>query len=76
MQQIVIETEADFDQPVDLNVIQETDAKWNGETIELSFNLVLAGRLEILRAPITTGQANLLLKRLQSALGASGSTNP
>jgi hypothetical protein len=72
MRQIIIETDADFDRPVDVNIIQETDARWNGEQIDLSFTLVLAGHLEILRAPITSGQANLLLKRLQSVLKNSG----
>jgi hypothetical protein len=68
MRQIVIETEADFDRPVDLNAIQEAGAKWDGENIEPSFTLALSGHFEILRAPITPQQAKLLLGRLQSAL--------
>src|SRR5215475_798101 len=60
--------------PVDLEVVQEAGAGWNGETIELTWNVVLAGRYEILRAPITTGEAQLLLDRLQAALQAQTSS--
>jgi hypothetical protein len=58
----------DFDCPVDLQVVQEADASWNGQTIELKLNVVIEGRLEILRAPIAPTQAQLFLNRLQAAL--------
>jgi hypothetical protein len=58
----------DFDRPVDLQAVQEAGASWNGQAIELSFNLVVEGRLETLRAPIAPEQARLFLKRLQAAL--------
>src|SRR6266516_3859627 len=67
---ITIEAPDSPDLPVDLQVVQEAGAGWNGETIELTWNVVLAGRYEILRAPITTGEAQLLLDRLQAALQA------
>jgi hypothetical protein len=58
----------DFDLPIDLQVVQEASASWNGQTIELTLNVMLGGRYEILRAPITTTQAKLFLMRLQAAL--------
>jgi hypothetical protein len=71
---ITIEAPDNPDLPVDLQVVQEAGAGWNGETIELTWNVVLAGRYEILRAPITTGEAQLLLDRLQAALQAQRSS--
>jgi hypothetical protein len=67
MRTIVIEA-GDFDLPIDLQVVQEAGASWNGETIELTLNLMMTGRYEILRAPIPVDQARLLLGRLQAAL--------
>ena len=67
MRIITIEA-GDFDLPIDLQVVQEASASWNGQTIELTLNVVLGGRSEILRAPITPGQARLLLMCLQAAL--------
>jgi len=67
MRTITIEA-GDFDLPIDLQAVQEASASWNGQTIELTLNLVLGGRYEILRAPITRGQAELFLMRLQAAL--------
>jgi len=64
---ITIEAE-DFDLPIDLQVVQEASASWNGQTIELTLNLMLGGRYEILRAPITRKEARLFLRRLQAAL--------
>jgi hypothetical protein len=66
MRIITIEA-GDFDLPIDLQVVQEASASWNGQTIELRLNVVLGGRYEILRAPFTLGQARLLLMCLQAA---------
>jgi hypothetical protein len=63
----------DFDLPIDLQLVQEAGATWNGQTIELTLNLVLEGRLEIIRAPITTQQAQSFLERLQRALNQANS---
>src|SRR5262245_32012648 len=71
---ITIEAPDNPDLPVDLQVVQEAGAGWNGETIELTWNVVLAGRYETLRAPITTGEAQLPLDRLQAALQAQTSS--
>ena len=57
-----------FELPIDLQATQEVDAHWNGQTIDLSLNLVFDGQLEILRTPISLAQARLLVERLQSAL--------
>jgi hypothetical protein len=51
-----------------LQAVQETEVKWNGETVELTLNLVLAGRYEVLRMPMTVGKAQELLVQLQRAL--------
>jgi hypothetical protein len=67
MRKIVIDAE-DFDRPVDLQAIQEATARWNGQTIDLTWNLVIGGSLEILRAPITTSQATRFAARLKAAL--------
>jgi hypothetical protein len=67
MRKIVIDAE-DFDRPVDLQAIQEATARWNGQTIDLTWNLVIGGNLEILRAPITAAQAALFAARLRAAL--------
>jgi hypothetical protein len=67
MRIITIEA-GDFDLPIDLQVVQEASASWNGQMIELTLNVVLGGRSEILRAPITPGQARLFLMYLQAAL--------
>jgi hypothetical protein len=63
----------DFDLPIDLQVVHEAGATWNGQTIDLTLNLVLGGRYEIIRAPITTEQARLFLDRLQRALNQANS---
>ena len=64
----IITIEADFDRQIDLQLVQEAGASWNGQTVELTLNLVLQGKLEIIRAPIAVEQAQLLLERLQAAL--------
>jgi hypothetical protein len=64
---VIIEAD-DYDLPVLLQVVQEADASWNGENVELTLNLVIAERLEILRAPITPIEAAKFLNRLQAAL--------
>lgn len=56
----------DFDLPIDLQATQVVDAHWNGQTIDLSLNLVFGGQSEVLRTPLA--QAGLLVERLQSAL--------
>jgi hypothetical protein len=48
---ITIEAD-DYDLPVNLQAVQKTAAMWNGEAVELTLKLMLAGRYEILRAPI------------------------
>ena len=58
MRKIVIDAE-DFDRPVELQLIQEADARWNGQAIDLTFNLVFGGTLETVRAPIAVTQATL-----------------
>jgi hypothetical protein len=68
-----ITIEAEFDRPVDLQAVQEAGASWNGQTIELTLNLVLDGHLTTLRTPITVEQAQLFLERLQRALNAARS---
>ena len=69
----IITIEADFDRPIDLQLVQEASASWNGQTVELTLNLVLQGRLEIFRAPITVEQAQLFQERLQAALNRASS---
>jgi hypothetical protein len=58
----------DFDLPIDLQATQVVDAHWNGQTIDLSLNLVFGGQSEFLRTPISLAQAGLLVERLQSTL--------
>jgi hypothetical protein len=48
---ITIEAD-DYDLPVDLQAVQKTAATWNGQAVELTLKLMLAGRYEILRAPM------------------------
>ena len=67
MRQIIIEA-GEPDHPVELQIIQEAGAHWNGQTIELTLNVVLSGKYETLGAPISLVQANLLLQRLKTAL--------
>lgn len=67
MRKIVIDAE-DFDRPIEFQVIQETDARWNGQTIDLTFNLVFGGHLESVCAPIAVEQATLFAARLKAAL--------
>jgi hypothetical protein len=67
MRTITIEA-GDLDLPIDLQVVQEASAAWNGQTIEITLNLMLGGRYEILRAPIMPKEARLFLMRLQAAL--------
>jgi len=61
-----------FDFPVNLQATQEADAKWNGQMIDLSFNVLIDGRVEMLRTPISAEQAKSFLKRLQAALDRAG----
>ena len=63
----------EVDLPIDLQAVQEAGATWNGQTIDLTLDLVLDGRYEIIRAPITKQQAQLLLERLQRALNQANS---
>ncbi len=60
--------EADFDRPIDLQTIQEADAKWNGQAIEVTFNISIEGNLELMRTSITVNQARLFAQRLQTAI--------
>ena len=53
----------DFDRPIQLQATQEAGANWNGQTIDLSFNLVFGGRLDTLLTPIALTQARLFAKR-------------
>jgi hypothetical protein len=59
----------DYDLPVQLQAVQKTEANWNGQTIDLSLGLMLAGRYEILRTTMTLATARELLKKLKVALG-------
>jgi hypothetical protein len=68
MKRVITIEAGDFDLPIDLQVVQESSASWNGQTIDLTLNVVLDTRYEILRFPMTTEQAQLLLERLQAAL--------
>ena len=61
---ITIEAD-DYDLPVNLQAVQKTAATWNGQAVELTLKLMLAGRYEILRAPMPLTQAK----------GTFGSTN-
>jgi hypothetical protein len=67
MRQITI-IAGDVEHPVDLQVVQEADARWNGQTIDLMLNVVLDGQLEVLRTHISVDQATLFLERLKGAL--------
>jgi hypothetical protein len=58
----------DFDRPVELQVIQQVGASWNGQTVVLKLSLVFGGQFEILHIPITRSKAQELLERLQDAL--------
>jgi hypothetical protein len=51
-----------------VQAVQQTEANWNGETVELALNLMLSDRYEVLRAPMTTARAEKLLDQLQKAL--------
>ena len=57
-----------FDHPVDLQMVQEAGAQWNGENVQLTLNIVIAGRLEILRTIISYNQAVLFASRLKVAI--------
>jgi hypothetical protein len=70
----IITFEANFDRPIDLQAVQEAGANWNGQTIELTFNISVAGRLETFLAPIALTQAQLFLARLQEALNHATET--
>jgi hypothetical protein len=48
--------------------LQKTAAMWNGEAVELTLKLMLAGRYEILRAPMPLTQAKELSDQLTAAL--------
>ena len=61
----------DYDLPVNLQAVQKTSATWNGEAVELTLKLMLAGRYEILRAPMPLTQAKELSDQLKAALGQS-----
>jgi hypothetical protein len=61
----------DFDRPVELPVIQQVDASWNGQTVVLKLSLVFGGQFEILHIPITRSKAKELLERLQIVLNDS-----
>ena len=37
----------DYDLPVNLQAVQKTSATWNGDAVELTLKLMLAGRYEI-----------------------------
>jgi hypothetical protein len=55
----------DYDLPVNLQAVQKTSATWNGEAVELTLKLMLAGRYEILRAPMPLTQAKELSDQLR-----------
>jgi hypothetical protein len=58
----------DYDLPVNFQAMQKTSATWNGEAVELTLKLMLAGRYEILRAPMPLTQAKELSDQLKAAL--------
>jgi hypothetical protein len=58
----------DYDLPVNLQAVQKTSATWNGEAVELTLKLMLAGRYEILRTPMPHTQAKELSDQLKAAL--------
>ena len=56
----------DYDLPVNLQAVQKTSATWNGEAVELTLKLMLAGRYECAPMPLT--QAKELSDQLKAAL--------
>ena len=64
---ITIEAD-DYDLPVNLQAVQKTAATWNGQAVELTLKLMLAGRYEILHAPMPLSQAKELSDQLKAAL--------